>query len=102
MTDRELIKNLYTALLALKSEAEIEKFLGDLLTPTELESFAGRWEVAQQLSSGKTQRAVAKDTGVALVTVTRVNKFLNSGFGGYKLLIDRLHHSPAQELASTS
>jgi TrpR-related protein YerC/YecD len=94
MTKKVQYENLFKAILALKNSKEVEAFLKDLTTPQELENFTERFEVAKRLAESKTQREVSKDTKVALVTVTRVNKFLKNGFNGYKLIIDRLHHHP--------
>jgi TrpR-related protein YerC/YecD len=93
MTKNEKYKNLYKAILSLRNEKEVENFFIDLMTPQEIDNFADRLEVARQLDFGKSQRKVAEDTKVALVTVTRVNRFLKNGYNGYKLILDRLHHS---------
>ena len=37
---------LYDALLSLKTRDEVDAFLADLCTPSELRAFAERWEVA--------------------------------------------------------
>jgi len=82
--------NLAKGFLQLKSESETVAFLRDLLTEPEMNEFAGRFLVAQALSQGKSQRTVAKETGVSIATVTRVNQWLLRGTGGYKLVISRL------------
>ncbi len=102
MTDTDSLQNLYKAVLALENEKEVSNFFKDLMTPQEMSNFADRLEVATQLDAGKSQREVSKDTKVALVTVTRVNRFLKSGFSGYRLIIDRLHHTSQSRLASAS
>ena len=81
---------LYQVLLALKTPAECEAFLTDLLTPAELAALADRWRCAQALAVGETYREVAARTGISLTTVTRVARALFGGTGGYKTLLQRL------------
>ena len=106
MSNKTITKQLYKAFLQLKTEAEVEAFCTDLMTPQEIETFAGRWAVAQELDKGTPQRKVSSLTGVSIATVTRVNRFLNRGAQGYRLVLDRvknsLHHSPATRLAKAS
>lgn len=92
-------QDLFEAFLKLETKEEIAQFCYDLMTPQEVSDFADRWLVAQKLNAGLSQRNVAKETGVGLVTVTRVNRFLNNGMNGYKLMLSRLnkttnHHHP--------
>lgn len=88
-------ENLFKALLILRTPNEVASFCRDLLTEAEIEEFSGRFAVAQELEEGKSQRAAAKNTGVSIATVSRVNLWLTRGMGGYKLAIERLsnkHH----------
>lgn len=85
-------QNLYAGLLKLKTPKEVEEFLTDVLTPQELEDMSDRFLVACELAKGKPQRQVSSETGVSIATVTRVNRWLRAGMGGYRLLISRLHH----------
>jgi len=89
-------KSLFKAILLLKTEEEVANFCRDLMTEPEIEEFASRWEVAQKLAKGLSQRNVSAETGVSIATVTRVNQWLKRGMNGYKLVIDRLnHHHPS-------
>ena len=108
-------EDLFEALLLLKDTDEAARFLRDLLTEGEIEEFAARWQVAQELESGKTQRTVSRETGVSIATVTRVNQWLKRGMGGYMTIINRIndksvsigrsqyqHHSVRNSLVDTS
>jgi TrpR-related protein YerC/YecD len=89
-------KNLFKAFTVLKNETEVANFCRDLMTEAEIEAFAGRWDVAQKLNQGKSQREVASESGISIATVTRVNQWLKRGRGGYKLALERiskLHHA---------
>ncbi len=89
-------KKLFNAFLSLKTEDEVANFCRDLMTESEIEEFAARFEVAQELYAGKTQRTVSKETGVSIATVTRVNQWLKRGEDGYLTVLSRIskHHSP--------
>ena len=89
-------KKLFEAFLLLKNADEVAKFCRDLMTESEIKEFASRWQVAQELNKGTSQRKVAEQTGASVATVTRVNQWLCRGMGGYKLALERLsnHHRP--------
>ncbi len=68
---------LSTALKKLNSDKEIENFLKDLCTPSEIEAMEERWEVAQLLYKGNsTYRDIASKLNTSTATVTRVARFL--------------------------
>ena len=77
-------QNLFKAFLLLRTEEEVAAFCRDLMTSSEIAEFAARWQVAQQLALGKTQRVVASEQNVSLATVTRVNQWLRRGMNGYQ------------------
>ena len=60
----------------LKNSEEIEKFFSEIFTQNELEVLERRWRILKMLSSGKTQREVAKNLNVSLCNVTRGAKIL--------------------------
>ena len=84
--------NLLDALTHIDTKTDAQKFLGDLCTPAEIEAFADRWRVAQMVDNGVPYRQITEETGVSTATVTRVARFLHQGYGGYRLLIDRLNN----------
>ena len=89
------IKNLYQAILSLKSIEEAQKFFRDLLTEQEILEFSKRWQVAQMLEDKVSYSVIEKKTGLSSTTVARISKWLNKGKGGYKLMLKRLnsHHN---------
>ena len=84
--------NLFKAILSLESTKEAEKFFRDLCTVEELEDMTDRWEIAQLLNKSISYREIAKKVGTSTTTVSRVANWLNNGKGGYRLILDRLHH----------
>lgn len=86
----EHTKELYKALLSLKSEEECGAFLEDLCTVTEIKSMAQRLEVAKLLSDKEIYSEIAAKTGASTATISRVSRCLNYGSDGYKLVLERL------------
>ena len=83
---------LSTALKNINSDREINNFLKDLCTPSEIQAMEERWEVAKLLYQGKlTYRAIASKLNTSTATVTRVARFLykESNQGYLKVLKQR-------------
>lgn len=85
-------KDLVEAILILKTRDETQRFLRDLLTQEEIEEFARRFQTAQLLSDNVPYSQIQKATGLSSTTIARVSKWLRGELGGYRLIIDRLHH----------
>ena len=80
---------LFEAILALENEEECYRFFDDLCTIGELQAMTQRLEVARLLRGGRTFTQVSEETGVSSATITRVNKCLSYGAGGYELALER-------------
>ncbi len=85
-------KALVEAVLALRTRDEAERFLRDLLTEEEIIEFAKRYETARLLSAEVPYSQIQKLTGMSSTTIARVSKWLQGSLGGYRLIIERLHH----------
>ncbi len=85
-------KRFIEAVLSLKSKDEAKRFLRDLLTEGEIGEFAKRLKAAEMLSDKVPYSLIEKETGFSSTTVARVAKWLNTGEGGYKSMISKLHH----------
>ena len=83
------MREVFDAILSLESRAEVESFLRDLCTMSELEALAHRWQVAQLLEKGLPYLEIAERTHASTTTVTRVAHWLKHGEGGYRLALDR-------------
>ena len=84
-TDR-LVK----ALLSVENQAECYQLLEDLLTIKEMQDLAQRLEVAQLLREKITYNEIAQRTKVSTATISRVNRSLSYGAGGYEMVLERL------------
>lgn len=92
---------LYQALLSLKNQRECAAFLEDLCTIQELNDMVNRLEAARLLSGGANYQEVAGQTGMSTATISRVNRCLRYGAGGYQAVLKRMaaQASSNQEVA---
>ncbi len=85
-----LTDNLCRAILSLESMEECYKFFEDVCTIKEIQEIAQRLEVARLLKEGRAYTDVAKATGASTATISRVNKCISYGTGGYDIVLERL------------
>ena len=85
-------KDLFRAILRLKNENEARRFFRDLLTEQEIIEFGSRWKAAKMLDAKVPYTKISAATGLSSRTVARISKWLNSGMGGYKIMLNELHH----------
>ncbi len=90
------MQDLFETIETLDGSENVERFLRDLCTLSELEAMAHRWEVVKLLDQGLPYQEIARRTGASTTTVTRVAHWLRYGEGGYRTALDRRAHlSPA-------
>ena len=82
-------RNLFAAVLTLKSVDECRAFLRELCTPAELQAMTDRWAVVEWLQKGLPYREIHRITGVSVTTIGRVARCLADGNGGYALAANR-------------
>ena len=80
---------LFEAILKLKTVEDCRKFFEDVCTIKELQDITQRLEVAALLNDGKNYQEVSKTTGASTATISRVNKCLLYGSGGYKTVLSK-------------
>jgi len=78
------------AILALENEEECLKLLDDLLTVSEIKALAQRIVVAKLLRERKSYNEIVSKTGASSTTVSRVNRCLVYGDGGYETVLARM------------
>ena len=86
---------LVQAILALRTEEECRAFLEDLMTGGEIQDCSQRVLVAKLLREGLVYSRIAGATGASSATISRVNRCLHYGAGGYKAVIPRLREQKA-------
>lgn len=86
---RERSMALYETILKLKDLDECCRFFDDLCTPTELRSLEQRFDVAVYLQQGLVYLDILERTGASSATISRVNRSLAFGHGGYQVFFER-------------
>lgn len=87
------LDGLFEAILTLESVEECYRFFEDLCTVHEMQDMGQRFEVARQLKAEVTYHEIVEHTGASTATISRVNRCLNYGTGGYRLALKRLQES---------
>ena len=82
---------LFKAVLELQNIEECYKFFEDIATITELKAISQRIQVAKMLKEKKVYTEISEVTGASTATISRVNKCLNYGQGGYNIVLDRIN-----------
>lgn len=84
------LEEFFDAILMLKDKDDCYKFFEDVCTVRELHSISQRLEVAKLLKIRKTYNEIEKDTGASTATISRVNRSLHYGSGGYGIVLQTL------------
>ena len=77
-------------ILMLEDLEEAYRFFEDICTVSELRSIAQRFDVAKMLREGMTYTSIAEKTGASTATISRVNRALQFGCDGYRLVFDKV------------
>lgn len=83
---------LYEMILNLESKEECYAFFSDLCTIPELKSISQRCVVAKMLSEESNYQEIVEKTGASTATISRVNRSLQYGDGGYKTVFERVEN----------
>lgn len=84
------LRQFLKVVLALENEQEALKFFEDVCTIKELTDMAKRLKAARMLAAGGNYREVTAATGMSTATISRVNRCLVYGEGGYRKALARL------------
>lgn len=82
--------DLIDVFLSLKNEDELKAFFRDIMSERDLRELDMRWEVAKKLDAGVPFLQIQEETGQSPVTITKINRWLTEGCGGYKMMIERM------------
>ena len=91
MIKDENMDYLFKAILTLKTEEECYAFFEDLCTVNELKSISQRLVVAKMLTEKSVYSDIVAATGASTATISRVNRSLSYGAGGYDVIFERLN-----------
>ena len=88
---------LFETILRLETVDECYALFEDLCTVKELRDMSQRLQIARLLHSGMKYQEVSELTKVSSATISRVNRCLMYGSGGYRMAIDKMTPPAASE-----
>ncbi len=88
---------LMQTIIGLHDIEECYAFFDDLCTIKELQDMAQRFEAAVLLSKNISYQKIADQVGMSTATISRVNRCLSYGSGGYRTAIERLNSQEEKE-----
>lgn len=91
--DNKDTEYLIKALLSLENEEQCKQFLEDVMTTKEILDMSQRIHVAQMLKEGIVYSKISSDTGASAATISRVNRCLNYGAGGYDIILQKINNN---------
>ncbi|MGM9646361.1 MAG: YerC/YecD family TrpR-related protein [Eubacteriales bacterium] len=86
----EEVDTLFKAILSLETVEECYNFFEDVCTVKEIIDIAQRLKAAKMLKDGANYTQIAEATGMSTATISRVNKCLEYGNGGYDTVLSRI------------
>ena len=98
IAEKEKSDGLYRAILTLKDEEEVYRFFQDLCTVTELRAMEQRFDVAVLLHDGMIYSDILERTGASSATISRVNRALLNGTGGYVSVLGKMKEDGHEQL----
>ncbi|NTW85734.1 MAG: transcriptional regulator [Holophagaceae bacterium] len=69
----------------------VERFLREILTPSEVQGISSRWELVKRLDGGQSQRAIAAELGLSLCKITRGSRELKKPRSALRTMLDHHH-----------
>ena len=86
----EQVNMLLKAIMDIEDFETCRMFFEDICTIKELQEMSQRLQVAKELKSGKNYNDISKSTGASTATISRVNRCLVYGSGGYNAVLSAL------------
>jgi TrpR-related protein YerC/YecD len=87
---KEQYEFLFDAILSLENKEECERFFEDLCTVRELQDMSDRLKVAELLINHDTYEEISEKTKISSATISRINRAIQYGNGGYQEIILKL------------
>ena len=88
----QLAGQLARILGAARNEVELQTLIDGLLAPQELEEVVLRWELIEELLSGRTQREISDRLGVSLGKIARGSRLIKYGPPEFRQLVERVQN----------
>ena len=93
----ETIDALFDAILSLETREECYDFFEDLCTVKEISDMAQRLEAAKLLLDGSTYEQIVKTVENSTATISRINRCIQYGSGGYRDTIEKVQKTAKPE-----
>lgn len=78
------------SLARLRDPELVERFLREILTPSETADLGSRWELLKRLEAGQTQRHIASELHLSLCKITRGSRELKKPGSALRQVLTRL------------
>ncbi len=86
----ESTERLFETIAGLRTVEECRAFFEDICTIKEILDMGQRLDTALLLTQGLSYQKIADTLGISTATISRVNRALTYGSGGYKTVIERM------------
>lgn len=83
------VEDLFKTMLTLRDSEDCRMFFEDLCTVKELRDMAQRLKAAKMLIDGSTYENIQQQVEISTATISRVNRCIQYGSGGYETMIKR-------------
>ena len=86
----DMVDRLFDAMLSLETREDCYKFFEDICTVKEIKDMAQRLYIAALLEKGMNYQNISQTVEASSATISRVNRCLNYGTGGYHEVLAKL------------
>ena len=86
----ESTTRLFETIKDISTVEECYAFFEDLCTIKEIQDMSQRFDTAILLNEGMSYQKIAEKVGVSTATISRVNRCLEYGAGGYRNALDKI------------
>lgn len=93
----ENIEKLFEAILTLETLEECYDFFEDICTVDEIQGISRRLCAAKMLMDNRVYSEITSETGLSTATISRVNRSMKYGNGGYAMVFDRMENNKNKE-----
>ena len=93
----EMVDRLFMAILKLETVDDCYRFFEDVCTVKEIKDMAQRLYIAALLDKGMNYQSIAQTVEASSATISRVNKCLVYGSGGYRAVLDKMQATEGEK-----
>ena len=86
----EKLDCLFRGILTLETVEDCYSFFEDLCTVSELQEMSRRMQAARMLRNNCVYTDIAARTGLSTATISRINRCIQYGSGGYRATIEKV------------